>query len=159
MLIELSLCFVFQLRNNLIVIWKPDWMEKRSMKQVQYLEIQNDKRFTWKQQVNHVVIKIKPMLCYLNWDMSWIKKLWSQSTMQYLNPIYAMLHLRGLKTLISSKDFKCYRKIPEDVFFRIKIPKGSSFKDSKSSEILWQDFSWKLDFNKQIFEGFTALCL
>ena len=41
--------------------------------------------------------------------MCWIWKLWVQSTMIYLSPIYAMLHLFGHKTLIQLRGFTCYR--------------------------------------------------
>ena len=51
-----------------------------------------------------------------------IKNLWSQFTMQYLNPIYAIFHLSGLKTLIQPKEFICYRKDPWGCFFRVEIP-------------------------------------
>lgn len=38
------------------------------------------------------------------------KKLWGQTIMQYLNPIYTILHLFGHKSLIQLKDFIYYRK-------------------------------------------------
>ena len=41
--------------------------------------------------------------------MCWIWKLWVQSTMIYLSPIYAMLHLIGHTTLIQLRGFTCYR--------------------------------------------------
>ena len=78
-----------------------------------YLRMQIDKNLTWKQQVNHVAIKLyktNAMLSKLRYMLC--KNLWSQSAMQYLNPICVMLHFSEIKTLMLSKCFTYYRRNP-----------------------------------------------
>ena len=65
---------------------------------VKYLQIQIDKNSKWKQQINHVVIKLNKtnaMLFRLRHVLD--KKI--LKSVHYLNPIYVMLVLFGHKTL------------------------------------------------------------
>ena len=85
---------------------------------VRYLGIQIDKRLTWKQKINHVALKLSKanaMLSKLRHVLD-IKtlRLWGQSTILYLSPICAMLHLFEHETLIQLKGFTYYRKNPSE---------------------------------------------
>ena len=86
-----------------------------------YFWIQIDEGLAWKQQINHVAIKLNKGNAMLS-KLRHILHKRSQPLMQYLNPIYSMLHSFGHKTLIQSKDFTYNRKKPSGSFLRVKIP-------------------------------------
>ena len=60
MLVKLNLFFLLHLRNNLIFDLKIKLNGKRLSEtdSFKYLRIQIDERLTWKQQVNHVALKL-----------------------------------------------------------------------------------------------------
>ena len=71
---------------------------------VENLETQIDKRLTWKQGIIYVVLKLNKASVYCqNWDMYWTLKFGSQSMIQYLSPVYAILHLFVCKKTNSVK--------------------------------------------------------
>ena len=86
-----------------------------------YFWIQIDEELAWKQQINHVAIKLNKGNAMLS-KLRHVLHKRSQPLMQYLNPIYSMLHSFGHKTLIQSKDFTYNRKKPSGSFLRVKIP-------------------------------------
>ena len=74
-----------------------------------YFCIQIDEELAWKQQINHVAIKLNKGNAMLS-KLRHILHKRSQFLMQYLNPIYSMLPSFGHKTLIQSRDFTYNRK-------------------------------------------------
>ena len=101
-----------------------------------YFWIQIDEELAWKQQINHVAIKLNKGNAMLS-KLRHILHKRSQPLMQYLNPIYSMLHSFGHKTLIQSKDFTYNRKKPSGSFLRVKIPiAGFYLKTPKFASLL-----------------------
>ena len=83
---------------------------------VKYLGIEIDKRLTWKQQINHVTLKLNitnAMLSKLRHVLD-IKTLRSAYYAIFESYSYAMLHLFRPKTLIQLKDFTYYKKNPSE---------------------------------------------
>ena len=74
-----------------------------------YLGIQIHKRLTWKQHINHAALKLNKA----NAMLSKLRHV-CQSTMLYLSPICATLHLFGHKTIIQLKGCTYYRKNSSD---------------------------------------------
>ena len=110
-------------KNQLESYFKTKLNGKRFYKtnSFKYFWIQIDEELAWKQQINHVAIKLNKGNAMLS-KLRHILHKRSQSLMQYLNPIYSMLHSFGHKTLIQSKDFTYNRKKPSGCSLRVKIP-------------------------------------
>lgn len=64
LLIKMISCVLHQLKNKLIVIWKLNSIEKSSIKSNTW-ELKWNKGFIWKQQVNHVAIKLNKVIAML----------------------------------------------------------------------------------------------
>ena len=70
---------------------------------VKYLGIQIDKILTWKQQINHVAVKLNKA----NAMLSKLRHVLDIKTLR-------LFHLFGHKTLIQLKGFNYYRKNPSE---------------------------------------------
>ena len=100
---------------------------------LKYLEIQIEKRLTWKQQINHLALNLNKA----NTLLSKLRQVFDIKTLRsvcYVSPIYALLHLFRCKTLIQLKGFVYYRKNTSEsksLFFQSRNSHtGSLFKVS-----------------------------
>ena len=87
-------------------------------------------------------VTIKPTLFCLNKDLFWIRKLWSQSSMHYLNLIWFV-------SLIWAQN----NNLTEISFITDKIPHYNVLAKSKFPHSLIKDFEILQSFDKNAFEN------